>query len=103
MVTELDAMARLLGGRIMGMNLDRTRFWICTTVRAMGASYGQFCPVPKAMEVLDDRWTLLVARERELPQDADLEIAGPSALRRAVPSWFTLAPAAAVPRPARAG
>jgi DNA-binding HxlR family transcriptional regulator len=29
----------------------------------MGASYGQFCPVSKAMELLDERWTLLVVRE----------------------------------------
>ena len=42
---------------------------ICTTRRggrsvpAMGASYGQFCPVSKAMELLDERWTLLVVRE----------------------------------------
>jgi len=27
------------------------------------SSYGQFCPVAKAMEVLDERWTLLVLRE----------------------------------------
>lgn len=27
------------------------------------ARYGQFCPVAKAMEVLDERWTLLVVRE----------------------------------------
>jgi DNA-binding HxlR family transcriptional regulator len=26
-------------------------------------TYGQFCPVAKAMEVLDERWTLLVVRE----------------------------------------
>jgi len=26
----------------------------------MGTSYGQFCPVAKAMELLDERWTLLV-------------------------------------------
>lgn len=26
-------------------------------------SYGQFCPVAKAMEVLDERWTMLVIRE----------------------------------------
>ncbi len=26
-------------------------------------SYGQFCPVAKAMEVLDERWTLIVVRE----------------------------------------
>ena len=30
---------------------------------AMGASYRQFCPVSKAMELLDERWTLLVVRE----------------------------------------
>src|SRR5215831_4307537 len=29
----------------------------------MGASYHQFCPVAKAMELLDERWTLLVIRE----------------------------------------
>lgn len=27
------------------------------------AGYGQFCPMSKAMEVLDERWTLLVVRE----------------------------------------
>ncbi|WP_372736895.1 winged helix-turn-helix transcriptional regulator [Nocardioides sp.] len=27
------------------------------------SGYGQFCPVAKAMEVLDERWTLLVIRE----------------------------------------
>ncbi|WP_299443744.1 helix-turn-helix domain-containing protein [uncultured Phycicoccus sp.] len=29
----------------------------------MGSTYGQFCPVAKAMEVLDERWTLLIVRE----------------------------------------
>ena len=29
----------------------------------MGASYHQFCPVAKAMELLDERWTLLLVRE----------------------------------------
>jgi DNA-binding HxlR family transcriptional regulator len=29
----------------------------------MGSPYGQFCPVAKAMELLDERWTLLVVRE----------------------------------------
>ncbi len=27
------------------------------------ADYGQYCPVAKAMEVLDERWTILVVRE----------------------------------------
>ncbi|MGV0814092.1 helix-turn-helix domain-containing protein [Mycolicibacterium boenickei] len=27
------------------------------------STYGQFCPVAKAMELLDERWTLLVIRE----------------------------------------
>jgi DNA-binding HxlR family transcriptional regulator len=30
---------------------------------SMSAKYGQFCPMAKAMEVLDERWTLLVVRE----------------------------------------
>ena len=29
----------------------------------MGAEYHQFCPIAKAMELLDERWTLLVVRE----------------------------------------
>lgn len=29
----------------------------------MGSGYYQFCPVAKAMELLDERWTLLVVRE----------------------------------------
>lgn len=32
-------------------------------VRLMGSTYRQFCPVAKAMELLDERWTLLVVRE----------------------------------------
>jgi DNA-binding HxlR family transcriptional regulator len=27
------------------------------------SSYGQYCPVAKAMEVLDERWTILIVRE----------------------------------------
>ena len=27
------------------------------------SSYGQYCPVAKAMELLDERWTMLVVRE----------------------------------------
>ena len=33
------------------------------TLRGMGSSYHQFCPVAKAMELLDERWTLLIVRE----------------------------------------
>ena len=29
----------------------------------MGATYGQFCPIAKAMELLDERWTMLIVRE----------------------------------------
>jgi DNA-binding HxlR family transcriptional regulator len=29
----------------------------------MGSTYHQFCPVAKAMELLDERWTMLVIRE----------------------------------------
>ena len=31
--------------------------------RPMGTTYGQFCPVAKAMELLDERWTMLLVRE----------------------------------------
>ena len=27
------------------------------------STYGQYCPVAKAMEVLDERWTMLIVRE----------------------------------------
>lgn len=42
-------------------------------------SYGQFCPVAKAMEVLDERWTLLIVRELLLGSSRFNE------LRRGVP------------------
>lgn len=45
----------------------------------MGATYGQFCPVSKAMELLDERWTLLVVRELLLGSQRFNE------LRRGVP------------------
>jgi DNA-binding HxlR family transcriptional regulator len=32
-------------------------------VSAVGTSYHQFCPVAKAMELLDERWTMLIIRE----------------------------------------
>jgi DNA-binding HxlR family transcriptional regulator len=32
-------------------------------VNPLGSSYHQFCPVAKAMELLDERWTMLVIRE----------------------------------------
>jgi DNA-binding HxlR family transcriptional regulator len=32
----------------------------------MGASYHQYCPVSKAMELLDERWTMLLIREMVL-------------------------------------
>ena len=32
----------------------------------MASAYGQFCPVAKAMELLDERWTMLVIRELTL-------------------------------------
>ena len=32
----------------------------------MPTGYGQFCPVAKAMELLDERWTILVVRELAL-------------------------------------
>lgn len=36
---------------------------LAPSVVIMGAPYHQFCPVAKAMELLDERWTLLVIRE----------------------------------------
>ena len=29
------------------------------------SGYGQFCPVAKSMEILDERWTMLVSRETD--------------------------------------
>lgn len=45
----------------------------------MPTHYGQFCPVAKAMELLDERWTLLVVRELMLGSRHF------NALRRGVP------------------
>ncbi len=45
----------------------------------MSASYGQFCPVAKAMELLDERWTMLIIRELMLGSTQF------NAIRRGVP------------------
>ena len=45
----------------------------------MPSQYGQFCPVAKAMELLDERWTLLIVRELMLGSQHF------NALRRGVP------------------
>ena len=45
----------------------------------MPSHYGQFCPVAKAMELLDERWTLLVVRELMMGSQHF------NALRRGVP------------------
>ena len=45
----------------------------------MPSRYGQFCPVAKAMELLDERWTLLVVRELMMGSQHF------NALRRGVP------------------
>lgn len=47
----------------------RLQYRICTALprraydSTMGSPYHQFCPVAKAMELFDERWTLLVVRE----------------------------------------
>jgi DNA-binding HxlR family transcriptional regulator len=45
----------------------------------VSSHYGQFCPVAKAMELLDERWTLLIVRELMLGSQHF------NALRRGVP------------------
>jgi len=45
----------------------------------MATSYGQFCPLAQAMEILDERWTILVLRELMLGSTRFNE------LRRGVP------------------
>jgi DNA-binding HxlR family transcriptional regulator len=45
----------------------------------MPSHYGQFCPVAKAMELLDERWTLLIVRELMMGSQHF------NALRRGVP------------------
>jgi DNA-binding HxlR family transcriptional regulator len=42
--------------------MDQTGDLVCCKMRNM-KTYGQFCPVAQALEVLGERWTLLVVRE----------------------------------------
>src|SRR5450631_1583808 len=44
-------------GLVQGLYQPRSRLHL------VGSGYQQFCPVTKAMEVLDERWMLLVIRE----------------------------------------
>jgi hypothetical protein len=50
------------------------------------AAYGQFCPVAKAMELLDERWTMGPGAKA-----GTLEIRGPSHVARKLPRWFRTA------------
>src|SRR3954452_731232 len=67
--TSPRVVARTLGRPCGGLQYQicTARSWppaapeVCTA--RMGGSYHQFCPVAKAMELLDERWTLLVIRE----------------------------------------
>jgi hypothetical protein len=74
-----------IGGLLKGAN---------TREGAM-SGYGQFCPVAKAMEVLDERWTMLVVRERG---NGGVRIDAPSNIRRSIPEWFGQGIFADVPR-----
>ena len=46
-----------------GFNFKICSWATYTRLRDMPESYGQFCPVAQAAEVLTERWTLLVVRE----------------------------------------
>ncbi|MDQ2636008.1 MAG: hypothetical protein M3Y83_03915 [Actinomycetota bacterium] len=59
--------------------------------------YGRFCPVAKAMELLDARWTMLVVRAR---LGSSAAVSGPAQVRRAVPTWIGQSLLSAVSRPA---
>ena len=55
------------------------------------SGYGQFCPLSRAMALLDERWTMLVV------------VHGPGWARRSVPRcWLGRSPLAGVPRVAAA-
>lgn len=63
----------------------------------MGTSYRQFCPVAKAMELLDERWTLLVVRELIMGSQHFNE------LRRGVPRMSPTLLSKRLHQPERAG
>lgn len=72
MLTPLESahlLRRYLDGRDIACGRTSTRSVpglsgrLPNTVAIMGSSYHQFCPVAKAMELLDERWTMLVIRE----------------------------------------
>ncbi len=63
----------------------------------MGISYGSYCPVAKAMELLDERWTMLIVRELA---DGGLHF---NDLRRGMPKISPTLLSARLQRLARAG
>ena len=66
------------------------------------SSYGQFCPVAKAMELLDERWTLLVVREL-LPGSTPLQRPAARRAEDVAGAAVQAAAAARAGRPGRAG
>jgi hypothetical protein len=70
------------------------------------SGYGQFCPVSKVMELLDERSLAMVWRGdlgwAEALRSGRVEVLGPRWARRAVPRWLGQSPLAGVPRVAAA-
>ncbi len=47
---------------------DQSHFWttgstICNVAGRNGSGYGQYCPIARALEVLGERWSLLILRD----------------------------------------
>jgi hypothetical protein len=81
-----------------------------TTQEGTVTTYGQSCPVSRALELLDERWTTSVVREPmlasghllgwpEAPGSGRVEVQGAAGARRAVPRRLGQGSVAAVPRP----
>ena len=70
------------------------------------SGYGQFCPVSKVMELLDERSLAMVwpgdLGWAEALRSGRVEVLGPGWARRAVPRWLGRSPLAGVPRVAAA-
>src|SRR5215218_2963333 len=43
--------------------LIRSNIWIVPTTDGSTASYGQYCPISRALDLLGERWSLMVIRD----------------------------------------
>ena len=103
-VTATDLTQELLAaGERLAEQRGAKLVWSEADAEALPFADGEFDTVLSCLGVMFAPYHQASADElvRVCRRGGTIEVQGPAALRRAVPTWFTLSPFASVPRPAK--